>query len=88
MKNRIKTCVTLATALITALCLASCGMFGGEDTTEKPSTATPSEMVSDVVDEIIPDKEDGKTVDENSDEYTADEKDGKSFMSDGARNGK
>ena len=33
-------------------------------------------------------KEDGKTVDENSDEYTADEKDGKSFMSDGARNGK
>ena len=49
--------------------------------TEK-ATTTPSEIMSEVVDDIVPDAKNGRTVDENSDEYTADEKDGHGFMSD------
>lgn len=82
MKNKTSTFIALAlSAMICACCLSSCGMNNGT-TDENDSMPSPSEIMSDVVDDVVPDTKDGRTVDENSDEYTADEKDGDGFMSD------
>ena len=82
MKNKTSTFIALAlSAIICACCLSSCGRNNGT-TDEKGSMSSPSEIMSDVVDDIVPDTKNGRTVHENSDEYTADEKDGNGFMSD------
>ncbi len=91
MKNKTSTFIALAIAcVLSACCLSSCGgnNTGGEQGSTSSSSSTeqvpssPSEIMSEVVDDITPDPKNGRTVDENSDEYTADEKDGHGFMSD------
>lgn len=75
MKNKIMTCVALATAsVLTVLCLSSCGVFGDTDTGNDNPSENVSDTVSDVVDDVTPDKRNGETIDYNSDPYTADEK--------------
>ncbi len=90
MKNKT-TLIALAIAcVLSACCLSSCGgnNTGDEQGSTSSSSSTeqvpssPSEVMSEVVDDIMPDPKNGRTVDENSDEYTADEKDGHGFMSD------
>lgn len=88
MKNKIMTCAALAlTTLLAAGCLSSCGLFDGQDTKNNGSAETPSNVVSDIVDDIAPDLDNGETVEKNSDEYTADEKDENFSMTD-INNGK
>ena len=91
MKNKTSTFIALVLAgMICACCLTSCGGNNTDGNNEKDSTpnstekapASPSEIMSEVVDDIVPDPKNGRTVHENSDEYTADEKNGHSFMSD------
>ncbi len=92
MKKKTTTFIALAIAcVLSACCLSSCGgnnNTGDEQGSTSSSSSTeqvpssPSEVMSEVVDDIVPDPKNGRTVDENSDEYTADEKDGHGFMSD------
>ena len=91
MKNKTSTFIALVLAgVLCTFCLSSCGGNNTDGNNEKDSTpnstekapASPSEIMSEVVDDITPDPKNGRTVDENSDEYTADEKDGNGFMSD------
>lgn len=79
MENKTRTLIALALAgILSACCLSSCGRNNMDN--EQDSMENPSEIVSDVADDIMPDAENGKTVEENSDEYTADEKGDRSSM--------
>lgn len=72
MKNNTRTLALALAVILSACCLASCGRNNMNN--EQGTAKTPSEVVSDIADDMMPNVNDGKTVDENSDEYTADEK--------------
>lgn len=79
MKKIIKACtVALCVMLVSLFCLVSCkdngSMTNTPDSSEKKSARTPMEDASDMLDDILPDLEDGMQDGEKGDKITSDEK--------------
>ncbi len=96
MKNKLLTVfATLVLLISTLCCLVSCNddnensnMSNGSSDTQHESTATPGEAVSDILDDLLPDMNDGEQQGSSADEFTSDEKNNKSIVGDFFGNGK